>query len=158
MSTYSTMPACMVLFSLCRDGLRYNATGVVKMALLRCPASSLPTVRLRHLPPVWGARYLPCRRCGFVSYRPRHTLLLRFICHRQRGATRPRPLARGAASATGGASLAPPCVYLFHHAGVWISYHFFPSPSSKQISIYCCVKLKIFAPVVQKNAKSFRKT
>ena len=30
------------------------------------------------------------RRCGFLAHRPRHTLVLRFICHRQRGATRPQ--------------------------------------------------------------------
>ena len=74
---------------------------------------AVPGVRLAHggaallLPPVWGARYLPCRRCGCVSYRPRHTLMLRFICHWQRGATWPRPLARVAPPATGGAPLAP---------------------------------------------------
>ena len=80
---------------------------------LPIPPVAVPGARLAHggaallLPPVWGARYLPCRRCGCVSYRPRHTLMLRFICHWQRGATWPRPLARVAASAPGGASLAP---------------------------------------------------
>ena len=29
------------------------------------------------------------RRCGLAPCRPRHTLMPRFICHRQRGATRP---------------------------------------------------------------------
>ena len=81
--------------------------------LLRCPVCALPTARLRCTPSVWGARYLPCRRSGCVSYRPRHTLMLCCICHRQRKATRPRPLARVAPPATGGAPLAP---YLLRYA------------------------------------------
>ena len=39
--------------------------------------------------PVCGARHLRRRRRGFLICRPRHTLMLRFTCHRQRGATRP---------------------------------------------------------------------
>ena len=60
------------------------------------------------LPPVWGARYLPCRSIGCVSYRPRHMLMLRCICHWQRGATQPRPLAPLPFSATGGGRVTPP--------------------------------------------------
>ena len=78
----------------------------------RCPVA-VPGIFLADgaaallLPPVWGARYLPCRRCGCVSYRPRHTLMLRFICHWQRGATWPRPLVRLPPSATGSGRLTP---------------------------------------------------
>ena len=68
---------------------------------LHPPQAALPSL------PVWGARYLPCRRGGCVSYRPQHTLMLRFICHWQRGAPWPLPLARVASSATGSAPLAP---------------------------------------------------
>ena len=36
-STYSTMPACMVIFAFTEIGLRYNATGVVRMAPVAVP-------------------------------------------------------------------------------------------------------------------------
>ena len=42
---------------------------------------------------VWGTRYLPRRRSGFVSYRPRHMLMPHLFCHWQRGATQPPPAA-----------------------------------------------------------------
>ena len=35
---------------------------------------------------VCGARCAPCRRCGGVAHRPRHTKLPCCICHRQRRA------------------------------------------------------------------------
>ena len=56
--------------------------------------------------PVCGTRHLRRRRRAFLSCRPRHTLLLCFICHRQRRATRPRPHFASA---------------LFYHAGANLS-------------------------------------
>ena len=38
---------------------------------------------------VCGARCSPCRRCGCIAHRPRHSLRLRFFCHRQRSGSQP---------------------------------------------------------------------
>ena len=50
----------------------------------------------------------------FVDYRPRHTLRLHCICHRQRAGSWPRPLAQVAPPASGGAPIAPQLLsYIF---------------------------------------------
>ena len=92
--------------------------------LLRCPANVLGDAAPSSLAVRLGCPISSLPQRGCVSYRPRHTLILRSSCHRQRGATRPLPLAQVAFSATGSAPIAP------HAGGTWKWYHIFRKPSS----------------------------